>query len=75
MMDQMAAERSDALATARRYTGAGWSGDFDGAAGCLAAYLQIEVPINAYPTGAAFVQAVRMSPRARTFVVAERTGG
>ena len=59
MADQVAAESGDALATARRYHSAWWSGDFDAAAGCLATGLQVEVPINAYATGADFVEAVR----------------
>jgi hypothetical protein len=61
IVDQMATGRSDALATARRYHGAWWGSDFDTAAGCLATDLQIEVPINAYSTGAAFIQAVRQT--------------
>lgn len=61
VVDQMVDERRDALAIARRYHGAWWSEDFDAAVGYLAADLRVEVPINAYSTLAAFVQAVRQT--------------
>lgn len=51
--------RSDqGLATARAYHNAWTTGEFKRAAGLLADTLQVEVPINDYPTKAAFAGAV-----------------
>jgi len=49
---------TDALTIARAYH-TGWtSKDFDTAVGLLSAQLQVEVPINAYPTTESFAQAL-----------------
>src|SRR3712207_6825792 len=49
---------NDALATARSYHEA-WTGrNFDAAAALLADALEVEVPINDYPTKSSFAEAV-----------------
>ncbi|GLL08113.1 nuclear transport factor 2 family protein [Dactylosporangium matsuzakiense] len=50
---------SDSATVARTYHDAWTSGRFDDAAALLADDLQVEVPINAYATRAAFADAVR----------------
>jgi limonene-1,2-epoxide hydrolase len=50
---------TEALATARSYHEAWTQGDFDRAAALLAPALEVEVPINEYPTPEEFAAALR----------------
>lgn len=75
-MNEVATEKSDAFVIARRYHDAWWSGDFDAAGGYLAADLRVEVPINAYPTGSAFIRALQQTRQmASTLVMICELGG
>lgn len=66
----------DTMTTVRRYHDAWTSGDYDRAAALLDEGLQVEVPINAYPTKASFAEAVAgFGGLARTVVLQSALSG
>ena len=67
----------DTLSLVRAYHRSWTSRDFDAAAALLAPDLRVEVPVNDYPDGASFADAVRGfgSMVSRTELVSELAGG